>query len=61
MVCGTPSTGPWVACNAISSAPIKVPAVIAISAHQNDSPIDTTTAPRTTLNTFTLPPHQNAS
>jgi len=50
-----------VACSAISNAPIIVPAAIATSAHQNASPIEMTTAPRTTLNTFTLPPHQNTS
>jgi hypothetical protein len=32
--------------------------VMAISAHQKVSPSDTTTPPRTTLNTFTLPPNQ---
>ena len=41
MLCGTPSLGPWVACRAISSAPITVPIVIAASAHQNVSPIET--------------------
>jgi hypothetical protein len=47
-----------VACGAISSAPIIVPAAIATSAHQNARPIEMTTAPRTTLNTFTLPPSE---
>ena len=34
-----PSLGPWVACRAISSAPIRVPIVIAASAHQNVRPM----------------------
>jgi hypothetical protein len=50
-----------VACSAISSAPINVPAAMAISAHQKVSPIETVTAPRTTLKTLTLPPNQNAN
>jgi hypothetical protein len=32
-----------------------------MSAHQNVSPIETTTAPSTTLNTLTLLPHQKAN
>ena len=40
---------------------MSVPAAIAISAHQKVSPIETVTAPSTTLNTLTLPPHQNAN
>ena len=38
-----------------------VPAVMAISAHQKVSPIETTTPPRTTLNTLTFPPNQKHS
>jgi hypothetical protein len=34
---------------------------MAISAHQKVSPIETVTAPRTTLKTLTLPPNQNAN
>ena len=45
----------------MSSAPTAVPSPIAISAHQKLSPISTTTAPSTRLNTFTLMPHQNAN
>ena len=37
---------------------MSVPAVMAISAHQNVSPIETATPPSTTLNTLTLPPNQ---
>ena len=40
---------------------MSVPAVMAISAHQKVSPIETVTPPRTTLNTLTLPPNQNAN
>ena len=34
---------------------------MAISDHQNVSPIETMTAPRTTLNTLMLPPNQNVN
>src|SRR5882724_6990487 len=45
----------------MSSAPMRVPRPMAISAHQKVSPIETVTAPRTTLKTLTLPPNQNAN
>jgi hypothetical protein len=50
-----------VACKAISSAPVTVPALIAASAHQKGRPISMTTPPSTTLNTFTFAPNQKAS
>jgi len=50
-----------VACSAISSAPIRVPAAMAISDCQKESPMETMTAPRTTLNALMLPPNQNAN
>jgi hypothetical protein len=50
-----------VACSAISTAPIRVPTAMAISAGQKVSPIETMTAPTTTLNTLTLLPNQNAN
>src|SRR5258707_157142 len=58
---GVRGRGSWVACSAIGSAPMTVPVVMAISAHQNVRPIDTTIPPRTTLNTLKLQPHQKGS
>jgi hypothetical protein len=50
-----------VACSAINSAPISVPTAMAISDSEKVSPIETTTAPTTTLNMLTLLPNQNAN
>ena len=45
----------------MNSAPASVPATMAMTAHQNVRPNETTTPPRKTLKTFTLAPAQKAA
>jgi hypothetical protein len=58
---GTPSFWPWVACSAISSAPMAVPTTMAMKAHQKVSPKLTTTPPSTTLKILVFAPSQSVN